>query len=79
MTRSLSPLSMLWERFILSAALRQLEPTHPAVPLIVRRLADQENAPSPMDPADSVVTGACVLAAMFLGGMALLGWLPGGV
>jgi hypothetical protein len=79
MTRSLSPLSLLWERFILSAALRNLEPTHPAVPLIVRRLADQEHAPSPLDPADGIVTGACVLAAMFLLGMALLGWLPGGV
>jgi hypothetical protein len=79
MTRSLSPLATLWERFILSAALRNLEPTHPAVPLIVRRLADQENAPSPLDPADGVVVGASFLAVMFLGGMALLGWLPGGV
>jgi hypothetical protein len=79
MTRSLSPLSMLWERFILSAALRQMNPTNPWVPKIVRRLADQEHAPSPLDPADGIVTGACVLAAMFLGGMALLGWLPGGV
>lgn len=73
--RALRPLTRLYERAILCWALRELHPTHCAVPRIVRRLGDSERAPSPLDPADTITTGACILAALALLGMALAGQL----
>jgi hypothetical protein len=46
----LRPITLGWERFILSRALRSLRPTHPAVPAIVRRLNDPQRSPSPLHP-----------------------------
>ena len=63
--KPIRPILRLIERAILLWAQRELNPTHPVVPKIVRRLAD-DRAESPMDPADSLVTGACILAAMAL-------------
>jgi hypothetical protein len=77
MKRVFHPLLQLCERSVLTAALAQLNPTHPAVPEIVRRLHD-DSAPTPLDPADSIVTGACLLAGVFLIVMVALGALPGG-
>ena len=76
MTRAaIRPLSRMWEVLILKWALRELPPTHSAVPQIVRRLNDRERTPPPMDPADSIVTGACLIAALALLGMCLAGWV----
>jgi hypothetical protein len=81
MKDSLSSLAHLYEQTVLAAALRQLQkrdPMHPHLPKIVNRLADQR-APSPMHPADGIVTGACVLGTLLLLALAVLGLLPGGV
>jgi hypothetical protein len=81
MKDSLSSLSRLYEQTVLAAALRQLQarnPMHPAVPKIVNRLADQR-APSPMHPADGIVTGAAILGSLLLLALGVLGLLPGGV
>lgn len=75
MLKHLRPIHHLWEQFILSWAQRELHPMHPVVPTIVRRLRDWERAPSPLDPADSLVTGACILAAIALLAFMLLGWV----
>jgi hypothetical protein len=72
---ALRPLDWHWERTILEAGLKNLHPMHPAVPKIVRRLADQDRAPSPIDPADSIVTGACILASLALLAFSLAGWV----
>lgn len=45
------------------------------MPKIVRRLQDWERSPSPLDPADSLVTGSCILAAIALLAFMLLGWV----
>ena len=73
----LRPLNRVWEELILKWAIKELPPMHPAHSKIALRLADWEHAESPMDPADSIVNGACFLAMLFLGGMAWLGALPG--
>lgn len=75
MPRSVRPVTTLIERGLLKWALRELKPTHKAVPKIVRRLADAKNAPSPLDPADSIVTGACIAASLALLAMVLAGWI----
>lgn len=72
---ALRPITHVWERFILTRALKALCPTHPAVPKIVRRLADQERAPSPLHPHDSIVTGASIIASLVLLGMVAAGWI----
>lgn len=71
--KSLSALHRAWESFILDRALRQLCPTHPIVPKIVRRLADKKHAPSPLHPHDSIVTGASIVGALMLLGLSLAG------
>ena len=73
----LRPLHRVWEELILKWAIAELPPMHPAHSEIALRLADWEHAESPMDPADSIVVGFCLLAILFLGGMAWLGTLPG--
>lgn len=75
MIRALRPLHHAWERLILRWALRELHPASRVVPPIVRRLADQDRAPSPLDPADSTVVGACIVASLALLAFALAGWL----
>lgn len=75
MMRALQPLALAWEQVILSWARRELHPLHPAMPTIVHRLRDRERAPSPLDPADSIVTGACILAALALLAFTLVGWV----
>lgn len=75
MLKHLRPLHRLWEQFILRWARRELPPLHPIMPAIVRRLQDQEHAPSPLDPADSLVTGASILATLALLVFMLLGWV----
>lgn len=74
MIRALYPITRGIERCLLLWALRELHPSHPAVPAITVRLAD-DSAPSPMDPADSIVTGACIVAALALLAMSVMGWL----
>lgn len=74
---SLRPVLHLIEEATLRWALRQLKPTHPVVPKIVLRLNDR-NQPSPLDPADSIVTGASILGMLALLAMGLYGGLPGG-
>lgn len=74
---SLRPVLHLIEEATLRYALRKLKPTHPVVPKIVLRLNDR-NQPSPLDPADSIVTGFCILAALALGLLGLWHALPGG-
>lgn len=78
MKHSLRPLRQLWERSILLWASKVLHPMHPEMPRIVLWLNDSDNAPSPLDPADSLVTAACVIACVFLLIMVALGALPGG-
>lgn len=75
MLKHLHPLNRMWEQFILRWARRELKPTHPVVPAIVRRLRDAERSPSPLDPADSLVTGACVVVAMLFLLFVALGWV----
>lgn len=70
--KPIRPILRLIERAILKWAQRELCPSHPVVPKIVRRLAD-DRAESPMDPADSLVTGACILAALVFFGLVALG------
>ena len=70
---ALHPVPTLWERAILRWALRELHPTHPVVPDIVCRLHASEHTESPMDPADSIVTGASVIAALFFFGLVAMG------
>jgi hypothetical protein len=77
---ALTPLARLYEQTVLAAALRQLQkrdPMHPHLPKIVNRLADQR-APSPMHPADGIVTGASIIGSLLLLALNVLGLLPGG-
>jgi hypothetical protein len=69
----LRPITLGWERWILSRALRSLRPTHPAVPAIVRRLNDPQRSPSPLHPHDSIVVGASVIAMLVFLGMVAVG------
>ena len=73
----LRPLHRVWEELILKWAIAELPPMHPAHSEIALRLADFEHAESPMDPADSIVTGACFLGVLFLLAMGFAGLLPG--
>lgn len=73
---SLRPVLHLIEEATLRWALRQLDPTHPVVPKIVLRLNDR-NQPSPLDPADSIVTGFCIVATLAMGAISLFYGLPG--
>jgi hypothetical protein len=70
---AIRPVTHLWERWILSRALRSLRPTHPAVPAIVRRLNDPQRCPSPLHPHDSIVVGASVIAMLVFLGMVAVG------
>lgn len=71
----LRPLGRLWEQFILTWARREMHPLHPVMPKIVRRLRDWERAPSPLDPADSLVTGACIVASIVFLLFVAMGWV----
>lgn len=71
----MKPLHRLWEEFLLRWARRELPPTHPMLPRILARLSDWQHAPSPLDPADTPVVGACILAVIAVLAFGWLGWL----